>query len=208
MRTNNPDLKKSYATPLVIHAAGREQVVIPGSQWIVAYDPLTGDEIWRIDHGDGFSLVPRPVFDGKLLFFCTGFGKPQLFAVDPTGTGDVSRSHIIWKETRQMPEMPSPILVNGRLYVLSESGIVSCFEPGTGDVVWRERIGGNFSASLLEAAGRLYAFSHEGATTVFAATDRFEKLAENRLDGQIMATPAAVDGAMYLRTDAYLYRIE
>jgi outer membrane protein assembly factor BamB len=208
MRTSDPDLKKSYSTPLVIHAAGRDQAVIPGTQWIVAYDPLTGEELWRFDHGNGFSLAPRPVHDGKLLFFCTGFGNPQLMAIDPTGKGDLSETHVKWRESSQIPEMPSPTVVDGHLYVLSENGIVSCIEPETGLRIWRARIEGDYSASLLEAAGRIYAFSQEGVTTVFSPGERFEKLAENRLDGRIMATPAVVDGAMYLRTDSALYRLE
>lgn len=208
MRTDNPDLKKSYATPLVIQAAGRHQVVIPGSQWIVSYDPLTGDEIWRLDHGDGFSLAPRPVYDGKLLFFCTGFSRPQLLAIDPAGAGDVTQTHVKWRESSQIPEMPSPILVDGRLFVLSENGIVSCLEPQTGRRIWRSRVAGDYSASLLEAAGCIYAFSQDGVTTIFTPGEALERIAENRLDGRIMATPAVVDGAMYLRTDTSLYRIE
>jgi outer membrane protein assembly factor BamB len=208
IRIEDPDLRKAYCTPLLIDVAGREELVIPGAQWFVAYEPATGNEIWRVDHGAGYSNVPRPVFDGKNVFCDTGFNKAQLWAVRADGEGDVTDTNVLWRCTEQMPTMPSPVISDGRIYIVSEGGVASCLEAATGKPVYpKKRIGGQFSASPMLGAGRIYYCSQEGRTTVAAASDTFELLAENDLDGKLMASPAAVDGDLILRTDTHLYRI-
>ena len=207
LREENPDLRKAYCTPLIYMAAGREQMVIPGAQWFVAYDPGTGKEIWRVDHGAGYSNVPAPLFDGEKVYVDTGFNKGQLWAVRVEGSGDVSETHVAWRQTQQMPTMPSPVMADGRIFVISDSGVATCLDAENGKVVWRERVPGQYSASPLLGAGLVYFCSHEGRTTVIAATDEFKKLAENDLDGKLMASPAVADGDLILRTDTHLYRI-
>jgi len=207
IREENPDQRKAFATPLVIEVDGRAQAVIPGAQWFVAYDPVSGDEIWRLDHGRGFSNVARPVYDGRFLFLNTGFGKPQLWAVRPDGSGDVTETHVAWREAQQIPAMSSPVVSDGRIYVISDGGVATCFDAETGKTLWRERVPGKYSASPLVGAGRVYFSSHEGRTTVVADAAEFEKLAENELDGMLMASPAVAAGDLVLRTDSHLYRI-
>ncbi len=207
LRTDEPDFRKSFCTPLLIQIQGEYQLVIPGAQWCVAYEPRTGKEIWRIDHGRGFSVVPRPVFDGQRVYFCTGFSGETLWAVRPDGQGDVSSSHVDWKYTKQIPNKPSPIVFGERLYTISDGGIAQCFETDTGKQLWKQRVGGKYSASPLYACRRLYLCSHEGRTTVIAAGDEFKELATNDLDGQIMASPVVADGDLLLRTESHLYRI-
>ncbi|BBO33314.1 PQQ-binding-like beta-propeller repeat protein [Lacipirellula parvula] len=207
IRENNTDHHKAFATPLVIEVDGRPQAVIPGAQWFVAYDPLSGDELWRIDHGSGFSNIARPVFDGQLLFLNTGLGKAQLWAVLPDGAGDVTETHVAWRETRQVPAMSSPALSNGRLYMVSDGGVASCLDSETGKTLWRERMPGKYSASPLTGGGRVYFWSHEGRTNVVADSNKFELLSQNDVDGMLMASPAAIDGDLLLRTDTSLYRV-
>jgi outer membrane protein assembly factor BamB len=207
IRSSDPDQRKAFSTPLVIEVDGRAQVVIPGAQWFIAYDPTSGDELWRVDHGSGFSNVARPVFDGKLLFLNTGFGRPQLWAVRPDGSGDVSDTHVAWRERQQIPAMTSPVVSDGRIYLISDGGVASCLDAETGETLWLERVPGKYSASPLVGDGRVYFFSHEGRTTVVADKADFEVLARNDLDGMLMASPAAVAGDFLLRTDTSLYRI-
>lgn len=207
MRSTNPDARKAFSTPLAIDVDGRTMVVIPGAQWFVAYDPTSGDEIWRVDHGEGFSNVPRPVFDGERVYLCTGYVRGQLWAVRPDGNGDVTATHVAWKGNQQVPTMPSPVVADGRIYLISDGGVATCLDAATGKMLWRERVGGNFSSSPLCGAGRVYFSGHDGRTTVVAASGEYEKLAENTLDGQVMASPAIVDGDLLLRTESHLYRI-
>ena len=208
IRKEDGDLRKAFCTPLVIEVDGVEQAVIPGAQWFIAYDPHTGKELWRVDHGSGFSNVPRPVFDGQNVFLCTGFGPTELWAVDPRGRGDVSATHVAWKATgKRIPTQPSPALVDGRLYLVNDTGVASCYDATSGELVWIKRVSGNFSASPLAADGRVYFCNREGITTIVEAGDKYVELAKNRLDGSIMASPAATDGDLLLRTDTHLYRI-
>jgi outer membrane protein assembly factor BamB len=208
IRIENPDMRKAYCTPLVITVDGRDQAVIPGAQWFIAYDPLNGQEIWRVDHGGGFSNVPAPIFDGERVYLDTGFGRAQLWAVQVAGVQANSEPPIAWRHTQQMPTMPSPVVSSGRIYAISDGGVASCLDAATGKVLWRERVPGQYSASPILGAGRVYFSNHDGRTTVLADRDEFEVLAENELDGKHMASPAVIEGDLIMRTDSHLYRIQ
>lgn len=207
VQTSSPNLKKSFSTPLVIDHGGRAQLVAPGPHWTVAYDPGTGTELWRVRHGEGFSIGTAPSFGHGLVFFGTGCFKAQLWAVRADGQGDVTATHTAWKTLRQVPVMSSPVLVGEDLYWISDDGMVSCAEARTGQVHWQERLGGSFLASPLSADGRIYFFRQDGRTTVVRAGRTFQRLAENTLDGTVVATPALGTRSLYLRTDTHLYCI-
>jgi outer membrane protein assembly factor BamB len=214
-KTNRPplsgdrtDMKKSYSTPLVIEEGGSPQMVVPGAQWVASYDPASGKEIWRARHGLGFSLVPRPVFGHGLVYICTGYFVPQLWAIRVDGHGDVTGTHVAWRATRQVPTLSSPIMVGDELYWISDAGIACCVDARTGKLHWQERLGGRCLASPIYAAGRLYFFNEEGKTTVLKAGKQFSRLAQNRLEGPLIATPAILGGAIFLRSDAHLFCIE
>lgn len=197
----------AYATPLVIQTPGGPQVVSPGAHRTVSYDPRTGEELWHVTYGDGFSNVPRPVFGGGLVYITTGFYQPELLAVRVDGRGDVTRSHVAWRYGRGVPLTPSPVLVDGLIYMVSDNGIVTCLDARTGKEQWRQRLSGNFSASPVSADGRIYFLSEEGETTVIAPGRVFRKLAGNKLDGRFLASIAVSAGALYTRSDTHLYRI-
>ncbi|MBX3425151.1 MAG: PQQ-like beta-propeller repeat protein [Pirellulales bacterium] len=207
LRTAEGDMRKAFSTPLAIEVAGRTQLVIPGAQWFAAYDPATGKELWRVDHGSGFSNVPRPVYDGRRAYLTTGFVRPELLAVRPDGSGDVTCTHVEWRFAGQVPTQPSPVLIDGRLLMVSDNGVATCIDAATGEQIWRKRIAGNYSASPLVAAGRVYFCNREGTTTVLDGGPEFRVLAKNELDGAIMASPAVVHEDLLLRTETHLYRI-
>ncbi|MGE3513301.1 MAG: PQQ-binding-like beta-propeller repeat protein, partial [Vicinamibacterales bacterium] len=138
---------QAYSTPLVVTVNGHDQLVSVGAYRAVAYEPLTGDEIWRVSYDDGFSNVPRPVFGRGLVFIATGFQQPTLMAVRPEGRGDVTRSHVAWTLTRGAPLTPSPLVVGDELYVVNDTGILSVLDASTGRTHYQQRLGGNYSAS-------------------------------------------------------------
>jgi outer membrane protein assembly factor BamB len=198
----------SFSTPLLITVAGQKQVVSAGSDLVAAYDPATGREIWRVRY-DGYSVVPRPVYGHGLVYICTGFNSPKLLAVRPDGQGDVSRSHLAWRMQRAAPLTPSPLLVGNELYMVSDNGIASCLDAKTGNVHWQSRLGGAYSASPLSAGDKIFFASEEGTCVVIQASrEEFEQLARNTLDERTLASYAVADGALFIRTEKNLYRIQ
>ena len=201
------DLRKAFSTPLVIDVGGKPQLISAGSKALFSYDPRTGRELWSVRH-TAHTAVLRPVFGRGLVVFCTGLGKPELWAVRPDGQGDVTRTHVAWKLEKGSPKTPSPIVVDDLLYLVGDDGGSMCLEVATGKEVWKERIGGNFAASPVYADGRLYFFNQQGKAVVLKAGRTYEALATNTLESGCMASPAVSGKALFVRTKTHLYRIE
>ncbi len=198
---------QAYSTPLVIRVGDRDQVISVGAFRAAAYDPLSGEEIWRVSYEDGFSNVPRPVYGHGLAFIATGFNDPSLLAVRVDGKGDVTRTHVAWTLSRGAPLTPSPLLVGDLLYIVSDIGIATALDAKTGMALWQQRLGGNYSASPVLVDGRIYFLSEEGVATVIAPGTAFQKLATNVLDGATLASMAVSDRSIFIRTGTHLYRI-
>jgi outer membrane protein assembly factor BamB len=200
--------KFSFCTPLLITVKEQKQIVAPGAGAVCAYDPGNGKEIWRVDYGDGYSVVPRPVFGHGLLFISTGFDTPELFAIRADGKGDVTKSHVAWTLRKGAPLTPSPLLVGDELYVVSDIGILSCLEAKTGKIHYQERVGGAHSASPLHADGKIYLQSEEGVGVVVKAGKKFELIGKNNLGEKTLASYGVADGALFIRGEKHLFRIE
>jgi outer membrane protein assembly factor BamB len=204
---DDPQLKKAYGTPLIIPVEGRDVVLSPAADWLYAYDPATGEELWKLGYGVlGFSVVPRPVMADGLLFMSTSFMQPELLAVRLGGPA--TPPEIAWREKKGAPTMSSPLVADGLLYMVNDKGVATCLDAVTGERVWTERLGGNFSSSPLLADGRIYVGNRDGETFVIKPGREFELLATNQLEGGIFATPAAVGRAIFLRTEEAFYRLE
>lgn len=202
------DFRKAFTTPSFFDLNGSPQMVSLGSYAAFAYDPRTGREIWRAGH-DAYSPSSRPVFGNGLIYLVIGRGKSAMWAMRPEGQGDIGETQVVWKaEGDCVPQEPSALLVDGLLYLLSNNGTMTCFEADKGTQVWSEKLGGQYMASPIFAAGRIYVGSIQGKTSVLKAGRTFELLAENRLDVGFMASPAVVGKSLFLRTKAALYRIE
>jgi outer membrane protein assembly factor BamB len=197
----------AYATPLVIEVGKQAQLISPGAMRTMAYNPRTGREIWRVNYGDGFSNVPRPVYAHGLVYLCTGFYGANLLAVRADGAGDVTRSHIAWSTNRNVPYISSPIVVGNELYMVNDNGIASCLDAKTGAARWQQRLPGPHAASTVYAGGHIYFLSEEGEATVIQPGTSFQRVASNRLDGQFLASPAISSGSIFLRSQTHLYRI-
>ena len=216
------DFRKAFSSPHIAVIDGQAVLVSPGAKAAYGYEPLTGKELWRVEERTSHSASSRPISGHGLVYLATGWSKGQLLAIrqgkKPGEVIDVNETspptdgtglHIAWKSKRNVPRKPSLVLVDDLLFgIEDDGGIVSCVEAKSGAEVWRERVGGNFSASPLYAEGRLYFFSDDGKTTVLEAGRQFKKLGESKLDGGFMASPAVAGKAFYLRSKTHLYRIE
>jgi outer membrane protein assembly factor BamB len=206
-RSGSAPKKFSFSTPLLITVNGRQQVVSPGSNSVNAYDPQTGKEVWKVRY-EGYSVIPRPVYGHGLVFLSSGFDSPRLLAVRPDGRGDVTDTHVAWSTRKNAPLTPSPLLVGNELYTVSDAGTASCLDAKTGQVHWQERIGGHYSASPVAAGGKIYFQSEEGVGVVVKAGTRFGLVAKNPLNERTLASYAVADGALFIRSAEYLYRIQ
>jgi outer membrane protein assembly factor BamB len=202
------DFRKAFSTPHIITVGGRPVMLSIGSKAFYAYDPRTGQELWKVIERGSHSASTRPVVGHGLVFVPTGFDASQLLAVRPDGSGDVTGTHVVWRAKGGVPQKPSVLLVGDQIFMVSDTGIATSLDAKTGDVVWKSRVDGTYSASPVAAAGRIYAFSEDGKTTVFEAAREFKVLAENFLEDGFMASPAIDGDAFILRTRTHLYRIE
>lgn len=207
-RESNSHRTFSFCTPLAIDVDGRTQIISPASGLVGSYDPADGHELWRVRYGEGYSVVPRPVFGDGLLFISSGFDAPVIYAVRPGGAaGDATQSHVAWTRNKGAPNTPSMLVTGDELYAVSDAGIASCLDAKTGKPYWTHRLNGTFSASPVLAEGRIYFQSEAGVGIVIKAGKTFQQLAENDLGERSLASPAIVDGATFLRTEHRLWKI-
>jgi outer membrane protein assembly factor BamB len=207
-RPLDPAKKFAFSTPtLITDQRGRAQVICPGAGSTSALDPATGREIWRCQHG-GYSVIPKPLYSHGLVIFSTSYDSPEVIAVRPEGDGDITETHVAWSLKKGAPHTPSLLVVGDELYMVSDKGVATCVDAATGKQHWQERLGGNFSSSLVYADGKLYVQSEEGPTTVIRPGRMFEKLATTGFDERTLASYAVGDRELYIRTESNLYRVE
>jgi len=206
-RNPEPQLKKAYGSPIVTEIGGRAVLLSTGADWLYAYDPEDGRELWKQAYGVlGFSIVPRPIVGHGMAYISTSFMQPELLAVKlPSGD---ALPEIAWRVKKSVPNIPSPVLVGDEILMVSDKGVATCLDADSGEVRFSERLGGNFCSSPLYADGRIWVGNREGQTFVLTPGKEFHVEATNQLDGEIMATPIAVGPALFLRTDKAVYRIE
>jgi len=209
-----PVYRKAYCTPIVVEVNGKDQLISNGSQLCIAYEPETGKEIWQVFYGDD-STVSMPLSYGGLVFVNSGWMFPKdggtfyarLLAVDPTGTGDVTKTLVKWETGTDVPQISTPVIVDSLIYMVHERGDLTCLNARNGAVIWKTKLKDQFNASVLYASGNIYLFSLKGKTYVIKPGLTFQLVSENQLDGMIKATPAIVRDNIILRTDKFLYRI-
>ena len=204
------DNRKSFATPTLISYEGKRQLISPAAEATFSYNPDTGAELWRVRHpGMGWNVASRPVFANGLVYSFTGISR-HLMAVRPSGTGDVTDTHNEWiVKGKDAPAIPSALIHDDLLFLITDEGFASCWEIETGKRLWRKRLraGGTHWASPVYADAKLYFAGQKGAVTVLAASREYQLLAENRFDASFNASPAVVEGGLILRSFTDLYYI-
>lgn len=208
MKQKANDNRKSYATPTVIEHKGTKQLISPAAEVTISYDPESGEELWRVRHdGWGWNVTSRPIYAHGMVYLTTGISK-YILAVDPSGSGDVTDSHIRWKTKRGVSHIPSPLIIDDLIFMVGDSsGMVTCLEAKTGKEIYRERLGGfhNYWASPIYANDKIYLFSREGKITVLAPGREFKILSTSQLDTGFFASAAVTEKGMVLRSQTNLY---
>ena len=193
----------SWATPIVIETPKGAQVITASMPLAIACDPAYGTELWRANVLSG-EIAVSPIFSGGMVFICND-GSP-LTAIRPDGSGDVTQTHVAWQTTEGMPDIVSP-LTDGKLLFLMRYGTLACYDAQRGQAVWTQDLGGEFNASPVLAGTRVYLLSKPGVMTVFEAANAYRELGRAELGEECSATPAFVDGRIYIRGAKHLYCI-
>jgi outer membrane protein assembly factor BamB len=198
----------AFATPLAIEVNGQTQIVAPGGGSVSGINAKDGTEIWRSYYGDGYSVIPRPVFAHGLVFVSSSYNTPIAFAIRPDGHGDVTKTHVAWEAEKGAPHTPSMLAVEDELYMVADDGIAVCYDAKTGKQRWLQRLPGKYSASPVYVDGKIYFVNEEGKGTVIAPGKKYKKLGENGFDERMLASYCIGDGAIFVRTKPHLYRVQ
>ena len=196
----------SYESPLIATLAGKPQLVIEGTRVTTSYDPDTGKVLWTC-FGPAEVTGCTPACDGERVFATGGFPEREVLAIRADGSGDVTRSHVAWRTKKGVTYVPSPVYHAGRLYIVNDTGVATCFDAKTGREVWSERLGGAFTSSPVLVGDLLYVTNEQGKTFVLKTGDKYERVAVNDLGEGVLATPAVAGGRIYVRTADALYCI-
>jgi hypothetical protein len=204
-KTDRPSYKLgTYASPTVGHVAGRDQLLLHGPMRVFSYAPLSGRELWTCD-GPSESASSTMSFGGDLVYSSVGFPRKNMLCIRGDGSGDVSKTHVVWSKQKNMAYVPSLLLADGLLYMVEDLGHVACFDARTGNEVWTSKLKGEFSSSPVLAGGHVYVVNEEGVAFVFKAGRQFELVARNDLGDGGFATPVICGDRIYLRTLHWLY---
>lgn len=206
-RAKRPNLT-SYGPPVVANFKGGVQIVLQGNQ-VAGYDPRSGREKWRCQ-APARATACTLCFDDRRVYSSGGYPERRLYCIAADGAGDVTSSHIKWRHERKssVAYVPSPVLADGRLYVISDGGLATCLRTEDGLEHWTKRLGGDFSASPVLIGEHLIAPNETGKTFVLKASDKYQLVAENTLgDEGVFASPIVCGGRLFLRTTERLYCI-
>ena len=195
----------SWSSPLVLDVDGRKELIVSATFQVKGYDAATGLQRWSAA-GMTRECIPTAVSAGGLIFAVSGM-KGETLAIRAGGKGDVTDTHVVWRNHRSAPFVPSAIVYDGLYYLVDDHGIAASFDAATGRLVWQQRLGGSFSASPIAAAQKIFFIDEDGTTTVLAAGREFNVLSKNPLGEPVFASPAISRGELFIRTDRHLFCI-
>ena len=206
-RESEAQKKFSFCTPIIVETEGAVQIVSPASDFVFGYD-LNGNQIWKFNYPNGYSVVPRPIFHQGLIYMSSGYDSPVFYAIKLEGRGDITKSNLVWRTRKGAPRNSSPVLVNDLLFMAADHGVVSCLNAKTGQLIWMERVAGSCSPSMLYSNGKIFLTDETGKTFIFDADKKFNLIATNDLEEQTLASPVVCNDSILIRTEMGLWRID
>ena len=215
-KTPRENRLRSYCTPIIRDIGGRTQMLLSGSKSVASFDPRSGKRHWVID-GPTEQFVASLVYSHDLAFVTGGFPDHHVLAIDPSGTGNVTDSHVVWRHSGKLASyVPSPVAAGDYFVVASDGGLVTCLDIKSGAIQWSKQLSRHYSASLVTAGGLVYLLDDFGVTHVVKPGRAFDAVAINKLfepvEGEeppyaCSASPAVSLGQIFIRTDRELYCI-
>jgi outer membrane protein assembly factor BamB len=197
-------VRDSWASPNVATVAGREQVLTIADPYVIGYDPDAGRELWRAKVLGG-DVAPSPVSSGSLVFAVQPYAK--LVAVRADGQGDVTSSAVAWKADQNLPDICSPLATGDLVFLLTSPGVLTCFDAKDGKKLWNHDFEQECRASPSLVGDRVYLVTEEGTTILVAAARQFKELGRAELGEKVHASPALLDGRIYMRGMKHLFAI-
>jgi len=198
----------SWSTPLLVQTSKRAELITSGTEFVIAYDPATGQELWR-HNGVKSNAIPSPVANNGVVFVSAGFPAKIAMAITLGGTGDLADT-VLWKYAKGTAYVPSPILYGDYLYLTSDRGVLTCLDAKTGEVKYeggRVPVPATFTASPVAFDGKILLTSEDGDTFVVKAGPKHEILGTNSVGEPVYASPAVADGNIFIRGERNLYCI-
>ena len=202
-RTKRP-VGNSWSSPIVASIGNQFQVITCGDPWVVAYNPAKGEELWRAKCLSG-DVAPSPIYANGLVFAIEAY--TQLVAIRPEGRGDVTETHIAWRNEDGGPDICSPVSNGELIFMLSTEGLLGCYKVSDGTRVWEHDLQKYFRASPSLVGNSLYLLSEKGTMFIVEAGAEYKELAKCELDEDCNASPAFADGRIYIRGVKNLYCI-
>lgn len=215
-RTSRDELP-SWGTPTIVESKGRAELVTNATNFIRAYDPATGKELWRL--GRNSEITATTPFAGNGLVFVVGGYPPirPIYAIRPGGAGDLSlkdgaatNDFVAWSKREGGSYLPTPLVYGDHFYIVQNNGILAVYDVKTGERLYQQRVGdkpGAYSASPIAADGKIYFTSEDGEIFVVKAGPKYELISANPMGEVLIATPAIAQGVLYVRGLKHLYAI-
>jgi len=194
----------SWATPVVVHAAGKNQLLTSADPWVISYNPSNGKEIWRAAVMSG-DVASSPILAGGMVFVV--HESADLVAIKPDGTGDVTKTHVAWKAEEGLPDITSPVSNGEQVWLLTTNGDLTCYDVKTGKQLYLKELDESYNASPSIVNGQLWLMSIKGTTKMIAAGPEYKLLHTTNLGEHIYASPVFADGRLYIRGSKNLYCI-
>jgi outer membrane protein assembly factor BamB len=196
----------SYTTPLLYRHDGRTELIVFGGNVLDGYEPATGKRLWHCHVFTGNRVISGPTLAGGTVYAVEGMRGP-LFAVRAGGAGDVTANNVLWKYAAATPDAACPAVANGLVFLATNYGVAVCVDAANGRELWKKRLADAFRASPLVSDGKVYFFAKDGKATIVEASRECQVVSRPELDEEIMASPAAARGDLFIRTKMHLFRI-
>ena len=204
-RIDRTNRLRSYCPPVLIDVDGKPQMVLTGAKCVTSYNPEDGKLNWLVN-GPTEQFVSSVIYHENVLFLTAGFPQYWVMAIDPTGTGNVTKSHVLWSKQKEGGYVPSPVAHAGKFWVVADDGVATCWVAKSGEMLWKERLGAHQTGSGVVIEGNIYFTDDNGVTSVInGKSDKLDVIAKNAMKEKCFSSPACSDGEIFLRGDKHLF---